>query len=541
MAIHEIGTCPTLRNTIGFFEKEPPQPKEDFRWLGSFELTRISKADIGDPTKLVGLAAVVFHQRAEKPNQIAREPEALSTLLDAGVPIFIVSVAVEAGKGMLTFRDMLVDALAEEGLPVDKGGRHKESVFSPAIHILVDPGKISEINIWETISESVQRYRSGAPPNVVLQPDVHYSPDTECELGSDDIDILRRAFWDCSQLKLIENPGGRSGVFTFRAYAMREGKDPVGTSRPYEFFVKVGNREQIAKEYSAYRQIALEHIPYHLGPRLRLDRCALGASRGVIVCDYVNGAEKLCDCAKDGRAVPIIANLFNTTLRTWRDNMTPIDTPLSEFLLARMPDDIPDRRQEKIEDLGRTHTPKEISAIVSRLGSTPVFTGFVHGDLHALNVMVRGGDAIVIDFEKAEEGMPLLRDLASLESGLFVDGFIGDRRTSKELLRSLDCLYSREALLGGRFDLCHPSDGSAWFVDCVRQIRIHAPQIERGYGQYALTLAAEYAKKACKDDDFAGADPLVDRLTGEDIRACAYILAQKILTRLSTVPEPPQA
>ena len=59
----------------------------------------------------------------------------------------------------------------------------------------------------------------------------------------------------------------------------------------------------------------------------------------------------------------------------------------------------------------------------------PVRVGVVHGDLHALNVLVRGGDAIVIDFEKLEIQLPLLLDLASLEAGLFVDGFIGDRRT----------------------------------------------------------------------------------------------------------------
>ena len=84
----------------------------------------------------------------------------------------------------------------------------------------------------------------------------------------------------------------------------------VNSAPPYQYFVKIGDRNQISKEYLAYRDIALEHIPFHLGPSLRLDRCALGAQQGIIVSDYVSGSEKLRDCARDGRAVPVIANLF---------------------------------------------------------------------------------------------------------------------------------------------------------------------------------------------------------------------------------------
>ena len=69
-----------------------------------------------------------------------------------------------------------------------------------------------------------------------------------------------------------------------------------------------------------------------------------------------------------------------------------------------------------------------------------VQVGAIHGDLHALNVLVRGGDAIVIDFEKVEMKAPLLLDFASLEAGLFVGGFIGDGRDGQELLQSIESL-----------------------------------------------------------------------------------------------------
>lgn len=527
MGIHEIGPR-TLRNTIGFFDEDPPQSNEEKEWLGSFVLTRISATDVDDPARLIGLAAVIFRQRAENPYRIARNPKRLSMLLAAGVPVFINPAEVEPGKQTPILRQSLVDALDGASLPVSKGGSAREPVFTPAIHLL------GETDAWQEVAEYIQKYPLGPPPNLALNPTVYDVRNVERDLESEDVVILRRAFWNCSKLTLMENQEGRSGVSTFRAFAALAG-DTVGTSRPFEYFVKVGNRDQIAKEYRAYNLSALEHIPYHLGPRLRLDRCALGASRGIIVCDYVNGAEKLRDCAKDGRAVPIIANLFNTTLRNWLDNMTPIDVPLSEFLTDRMPKKIPKRRQAKIRKLGRTHTAKELSDLVQSMASAPILAGSIHGDLHALNVLVRGGDAIVIDFEKAEDRAPLLRDLAALESGLFVDGFIGVSRSGTDLLRSVDCLYTGTALLNGRFDLCHPSDGSAWFFDCVRQIRMHAPQIERAPGQYALSLAVEFAKKACKDDDFTGHRALRGELTGEDVRACAYILAQRILTELADI------
>jgi hypothetical protein len=526
MAIQEIGPR-VLRNEIGFFDEDPPHSEKDMARLGGFNLTRMSEGDLDDPNQLIRLSAAIFRQRADKPNQIARDfNETLSTLLTADVRIFINPAEVEPGKQMPLMRQGLIGALETEKFPVSGGESTSATMLTPSVHVLRGP------NAWEEVVEFLQKYPPGHAPNSDLELKVWDIKSNEITLDLEDMQIVRRSFWNCSKLTLVENQEGRSGVLTFRAYATRAG-DPAGTGRPYEYFVKVGNREQISKEYRAYRQNALEHIPYHLGPRLRMDRCALGPSRGIIACDYVNGAEKLRDCAKEGRAVPIIANLFNTTMRTWRDNAILVDHPLSQFLKDRMPEKIPRRRQAKIKKLGQTHTAKQLSEMVQSLESSPVMVGFVHGDLHALNVLVRGSDAIVIDFEKAEDRAPLLLDLASLESGLFVDGFIREGRSSEDLLRSVECLYTGAALLNGQFDLCHPSDGSAWFFDCARQIRMHAPQIEGAPGQYALTLAVEFGKKACKDYNFAGGPGSKGKLTGEDVRACAYVLAQKILTELT--------
>jgi hypothetical protein len=178
--------------------------------------------------------------------------------------------------------------------------------------------------------------------------------------------------------------------------------------------------------------------------------------------------------------------------------------------------------------------------------SLPVMVGVIHGDLHATNVLVRDGDAILIDFEKVEKKAPLLRDMACLEGGLFVDGFVGDSRRPQAVLDSIKCLYSSDALTQGRLSVCHPSDESSWFFDCAMQVRLHARQFERSSGQYAITLASELLRKACNSHNFdaplrsrsgnatgtpsTGGRSLAIRM--EETRAMAYILAEWILQEL---------
>ena len=55
-------------------------------------------------------------------------------------------------------------------------------------------------------------------------------------------------------------------------------------------------------------------------------------------------------------------------------------------------------------------------------------------------------DAIIIDLERVAAGQPLLLDAASLEGGLFIDGFVGDRRPAGEVLESILPLYTATAL-----------------------------------------------------------------------------------------------
>jgi hypothetical protein len=446
---------------------------------------------------------------------------------------------------------MIVNKLNELKLPPSGLSDNDEKMFAewlepnerrlpPWVHVLECP------DIWSDVAVRLRNYPPDVPPHHDLKIDAIDSDGTPLSLTPEQDILVRRAFSNCSSIQLEGLKNGLSGVLTFRTFAHLRDLDGAGGGEwPFHYFVKIGERAKISKEYSKYREIALEHIPYHLGPRLRLDRCALGHSQGIIVSDYVTGAEPLKDCARDGRAVPVIANLFNSTLCAWRNNARPEQMRLQEYLQEYLcertslpstahskPLTVPAHRKPLVDAYGESKSPEELKTLFMAMDSRPVLVGVVHGDLHATNVLVRGNDAIVIDFEKVRIHAPLLWDMASLEGGLFVDGFVGDRRSGPDVLKSVECLYKTPAFdFKGEVVPCHPSDGSTWFFDSVRQVRMQARQIERAPRQYALALAVALLKKACKDEDFR--KEKTEGLSREDVRALAYVLSERILVGLS--------
>ena len=62
---------------------------------------------------------------------------------------------------------------------------------------------------------------------------------------------------------------------------------------------------------------------------------------------------------------------------------------------------------------------------------------------------------------------------------------------------------------------------------------MQARQIELMKGQYTLTLAVELAKKACKKNLVSSTIHAKEGLNVDDVRAIAYVLAQRILVKLS--------
>ncbi len=522
------------RNKIVFYNEYPV--KDAGTYLRGYVLERIDESDITNQNQLTQVAGVVFRQNSKKPNNIFHEMrQYANTLLDHDCRVFVVIAPVVPGSKTLPLRNTAIKTIQNLQLPISglrpdelppntKLEEYVPQFLTPFIHVIGSP------NCWREVDEFLRKYPPDNLPDPTFEIESVDESNRSVTITVEQSILIQRAFHDCQNVRLVSESGGRSDTDTYRVFANLK-DDLVNDAPPFQYFVKIGTREQISKEYLANRELALEHIPFHLGPRLRLDRCALGAKQGIIVCDYVSGTEKLRDCAKSGRAVPVIASLFNTTLRTWREGAQQSDQPLQEYIKKRMPDQIPKQREKLINQIENVKELAELSKFLVKTPSTPVRVGVVHGDLHSLNVLVRGGDAIVIDFEKVESSFPILLDTASLEAGLFVDGFIGDQRNGRELLSSVERLYEKGVVVDHEFIQCDLSDASAWFYDCVKQIRMQAREIELKSGQYALTLAVELIKKGCKDlNTGSSKNSKRQGLHSDDTRALAYVLAQRILS-----------
>jgi len=518
MAITTFAQSPK-RTKIAYVGPLPPGVTEEFTARG-FDLFPLDPSSLTSPGLLQQVDSALFFQQDSKPTSIRRDLEDYAGILLAyDCRLYVHHLPVVPGDGGDYLRRHVVNAIQTLKLPVHALETSDRPMYGPFVYVVPSPCN------WREIANIVKNNPAGAAPNGTTRIIGDKEQSDERRL------LIQRAFHDCEKVDLIPLGNGMSGVDTYRVYAELQG-GVVPSHWPYVYFVKLGNREAIAKEYYNYRESAMGHVPFHLGPRLKLDRCALGYEFGILVSDYVTGAETLKDCARDGRAATAVGNLFSTTIASWRSGAEVVDLSLVATLEKHFPKAIPDHRRPLMTRYGAALDIDRLLTQFQGIDSRPVLMGVIHGDLHATNVLVRGSDSIIIDFEKIEMNEPVLFDAASLEAGLFIDGFIGDRRSGEEVMRSIEQLYS-VAALNGEMLTCHPKDGSSWFFDCVRQIRLHAQPMEQERNQYAATLACVLAKKACKDIVFIDNDGASGRLAREDVRAMAMVLAERIIEALS--------
>jgi hypothetical protein len=150
---------------------------------------------------------------------------------------------------------------------------------------------------------------------------------------------------------------------------------------------------------------------------------------------------------------------------------------------------LPRTRTEIVRNLGGDTHIAPLKTIFENNGNTSALIAPAHGDMHATNVLVRHGDAILIDFEKLEEHYPLTYDPASLEGGLLVEGFIKDlkkkRFKPKELVKLIEPLYQQSAFIGCRTTLCRPGDLTEWYYNAVNQIRTLSWSAENEPGHFS--------------------------------------------------------
>lgn len=538
MPISEFSSKGVPRAKIAFYKELPLESDLERFTERKYECIPCTKEDLQNPEFVALLDAVIFCQKPEKRN-------ALNTVLRAVIPSLMnsdvrayVRIAEDPDKSIVA-RKLVIATLLNMCAPLaninraewdqipEKSREREGSNLAPYVYIF------DCTENWISIAHTVCDRHAGTAPNTDLIFDGH---DIR-SLGEDGHDerlmLLQRAFSNCHTLHLEKMTDGHSGASVFKAYASHHPQ--VGGWNydwPSLHLVKLGPRKKIVDEYDKYIGHALDYVPFHLGPKLRLDRCNLGSSQGILVGDFVEGTESIRDSAPAGRGGHAIANLFDKTLGAWRKQakVNPYRT-LGQFLEGKWLDknaqeiSLPQSRANIVSQLGGTPDVGPLREIFNRHSQSQVMTGPAHGDLHATNILVRNGDAIIIDFEKMEDEFPMLYDPASLEGGLLVESFGRDPRSKNnpdKLLESISPLYTWKIL--NHFVVpCHAAKPSSWFYDCVGQIRTLSRHAERHDGQYALVLAICLIRKGCNPDPF---EPVY-----ENLRAISFILGQQILTQ----------
>jgi hypothetical protein len=529
MAIAEFIEQPLRKRVAYFGASAPGEAIAEFSKYG-LTLVAISESQLLDRKEIASIDSVIFLQEEQKPSAILGQLGKFSDLLlNSDCNIYV--KVVKSEKLRETARKIVVNAIGTlklfpakitvpEWEELDPEHRNSDSQALRPWVCVCD----ADIE-WERVAQYIVNNPGGAPPSETLEIVANDVAGSSVKLDAGPDTLIRRAFSDCAVVHLVRIVDGLSGAPAFQAYPeLANGQ--LGRW-PYKSFVKIGPRSKITSEYLKYKAHAMMYVPFHLGPRLDLARCHLGAKDGILVADFVQGAEALRDCAREGRAAEVLANLFNVTLRAWHDVSSQSEKSLISFLAHLFPTKAPEHRTPLLGLAGVSSTLDGLRIKFLERNSAPVRIGPIHGDLHATNVMVRGTDAIVIDFEKAATEMPLLFDFASLEAGLLVDGFVKDNWRGNEptqfiesMLSSIQGLYEGGVLLE-RSAPCHPKERSAWFHDCVYQIRLQARQWECFSGQYATALALCLIKKGCNPEHFQD--------NRDWTRAVGFALGERIL------------
>jgi hypothetical protein len=349
--------------------------------------------------------------------------------------------------------------------------------------------------------------------------------------------LLRRAFYDCDYIFLKSIPGGKASMAVYGLHARM--KESVAGPRPLPFFVKVAEPKLIEEEKKKYQDYAEYYIPFHLRPNLNQNRCVRTSSRAALVGNFVDDAIPLRKSLRLGQGIGALFSLFETSLKGFRlqpfaPGQRPRDDVLSGFLKGRIKvDKITTDVVNRAQILDLSLSPVELEAqLRQKAEGLPCRIGPCHGDLHSGNVMVRGGDAILIDFSSADKG-PLTADPAALEVSLIFGTDEDDEGNSFAEWRAFtDQIYQPTArtlrppaLYEGR-----PSPYS-WLRRSIRELRHILLGCEAGELEAKLGLAA-YLMRYARLGAESFKNPNLNSLAF-DRHAYALVIAERIVTGLS--------
>jgi hypothetical protein len=371
-------------------------------------------------------------------------------------------------------------------------------------------------------------------PNVMLRHNPGWSCNSDAEIIGETVSpeakiLLRRAFSDCLNVRLVSLTGGRSAN-VFMAYATF--RDSVVGPRPLPFFVKIDEREKVAKECHHYNLYAEHFIPYHLRPFLHYDRCMIGAEVGILVGTFVEKSESLWDVARRGLAQQAIRSLFDDALWGWRSQAYRSDDNVHVGAIAGLltpniyepqktrPAYVEFAKRYDVHDAPQDLWDTLIKQRYQRCRVAPM-----HGDMHGNNVRVRGPDAIVIDLLTVQSG-PLAADLAALDTWLAFElpaDVNPDTDDDPAWRYTIDMLFAPSALKVAPRPPDEPTSFD-WLHTSIRQIRVLAMPIQLCDTEYR-TVVAVYLLRRTMYDGGSRADTFR--------RGYAYVIAARLVADIA--------
>ncbi len=353
--------------------------------------------------------------------------------------------------------------------------------------------RIFEVERVAAVAESFARHRIGPSAGAVQIE----SPGID--LGEDESLLLRRAFFDCERIYLESLGGGKASMSVFRVHAWM--KQSLVGPLPLPFFVKIAKPSEVETEKSNYRMYAEMYIPFNLRPNIDRRRCVQTRTKAALVGNFVDDAVPLREALRAGYGIGSLFSLFETTLKGFRlqpfvSGLGKDSTGLDYFVSGRIKLDELVKKQDVIARavaLGLTSTPEELHAkIVAAAKPRKYVSGPNHADLHTGNVMVRGGDAILIDFGSTSDG-PLTADPATLEASLmFGTESWETEKLFPEWRVSVDEIYGTEVTTLHPPALFETKPGRfSWLRRSLRELR-HVLLACEGSGEEAKIVLATY-------------------------------------------------
>jgi hypothetical protein len=238
-----------------------------------------------------------------------------------------------------------------------------------------------------------------------------------------DLILIKRAFNDCTELRLEYLAGGKprgKGPWVVTA-RLRDGRSPVN------FVIKTGTIRGITEEIDPMRTIVFNHIPFGHYPPVVPKRCVSGAQKKAIVSMFVDRATLFEDHIINNAPEAVISALFDGPLRLWRTAPKTVKIKLGEYYrtLNVVPKDPADLDESWLQARQRNDGILANGDLLDRFLATPaieVRQVLAHGDLHLRNIFIdrTNSDIILIDFRKSNEA-PASRDPATLDVSLAFD------------------------------------------------------------------------------------------------------------------------